>query len=150
MVALTTARSKCAGRERVTAAGNNDGGHLDALADSEDPHADLIRLVERYRGFIRENPVLSQVMFSRPFSDFDPSQSELQAGAAVRDFIVRHVGRCTEAGLLHGDEQDIAHVLVALIQGLAVAENARRLGSTRLSIERRWSLGLTAVLDGLR
>jgi AcrR family transcriptional regulator len=122
---------------------------LDGLAESEDPRADLIELVATYRRFVRKNPVLAQVMFSRPFTDFDPSDSELRASGSVRSLIVERVRRCIDAGLLHGDETDIAHVLVALTQGLAMAESSRRLGSTSESIERRWSLALDGILNGL-
>jgi hypothetical protein len=93
--------------------------------------------------------VLSQLMFSRPFADFDPSQSEQEAGAAVRTFIVERVRRAIDAGHLRGDATDVAHVLVALVQGLVAAENAERLGSTPASIDRRWSLAVNAMLDGL-
>src|ERR1700730_2560910 len=40
------------------------------LGDSEDPRSGLVALLARYRGFIRENQVLSEVMLSRPFTDF--------------------------------------------------------------------------------
>ncbi len=122
---------------------------LETLADSDDSRSDLIRLVEIYRNFIRENPVLSEVMFSRPFTDFEPGPSELEASSSVRIFIVERVRRCIDAGILHGDETDIAHVLVSLLQGLAAAENARRLGTSHESIDRRWGLAVNAVLDGL-
>jgi AcrR family transcriptional regulator len=123
-------------------------GCLDNLIDSDDPRADLVRLMEIYRSFIKGNPVLAQVMFSRPFSDFEPSESEVQAGSSVRVFIVERVRRCTETGALRGDATDIAHVLVALVLGLVAAENAKRLGTTQSSVDRRWSLALDAVLDG--
>jgi hypothetical protein len=67
----------------------------------------------------------------------------------VRAFIVERVRRAIDAGILHGDETDVAHVLVALVQGLVAAENTERLGSTPASIDRRWSLAVNAVLDGL-
>jgi AcrR family transcriptional regulator len=122
---------------------------LDALPETEDPRADLLGLAEIYRGFIRAHPVLAQVMFSRPFADFDPSASELQAGASVRTFIVERVQRAIDAGVLHGEATDLAHVLVAVVQGLVIAENAQRLGSTQESIDRRWALAVNAVVDGL-
>jgi hypothetical protein len=56
---------------------------------------------------------------------------------------------CIDAGVLAGDPVDVAHALVALTQGLAAAETARRLGTSRRSIDRRWHLALTALLDGL-
>jgi AcrR family transcriptional regulator len=123
---------------------------LDTLDDSGDPRADLVRLVEIYRGFLGANPELSQVMFSRPFLDFEPGPSELRATSSVRTFIVERVRRAVDAGVLHGDETDIAHALVALVQGLAAAEQARRLGTSRASIQRRWTLATNALLDGLR
>src|ERR1017187_1492860 len=123
--------------------------NLEKLADSDQPRSDLVTLVELYRGFIRENRVLSEVMFSRPFMDFEPGESDLEASSSVRIFIIERVRRCIDAGLLCGDETDIAHTLVALTQGLAAAENARRLGSTQASIDRRWALAINALLDGL-
>ncbi len=123
--------------------------YLEALPDSGDPRADLVELVELYRKFIRENQILSQVMFSRPFLDFDPGPSEIEASGSVRIFIVERVRRCIDAGHLRGEETDIAHVLVALIQGLAAAENARRLGTSQESIDRRWALATEALLGGL-
>jgi|HubBroStandDraft_6_1064221.scaffolds.fasta_scaffold550608_2 AcrR family transcriptional regulator len=122
---------------------------LDALPHAEDPRAELVALAGAYRCFIREHPVLTQLMFSRPFADFDPSDDELQAGASVRLFIVERVRRAIQAGALHGEETDLAHVLVALVQGLVAAENAERLGSTPRSIDRRWTLAINAMLDGL-
>ena len=59
----------------------------------------------------------------------------------MRVLIVGDVSRCIEAGVLRGDATDIAHVLVALTQGLAAAESSRRLGSSDESIDRRWEAG---------
>jgi AcrR family transcriptional regulator len=121
---------------------------LDTLGDSDDTRADLVRLVEIYRGFLRANPELSQVMFSRPFLDFEPGPAELRATSSVRTFIVERVRRAVDAGVLYGDETDLAHALVSLVQGLAAAEQARRLGTSRASIQRRWALAVNALLDG--
>src|SRR5215470_14278693 len=87
---------------------------FDRLEEGADPRADLVRVIETLRAFVRENPVLSEVMFSRPFADFDPGPSDLEAGAAVRRFVVGRVRRCIDAGVLAGDETDIAHVLVSM------------------------------------
>jgi AcrR family transcriptional regulator len=123
--------------------------HFDQLAESGDPRADLVCVIEAFRGFARGNPVLAEVMFSRPFADFDPGPDELRAGSAVREFIVGRVRRCTDAGILDGDDTDIAHVLVALAQGLAAQESAGWLGTSQASRDRRWDLAIRAVLDGL-
>ncbi len=67
----------------------------------------------------------------------------------MRTFILAQVRRCIDAGLLHGDQTDLAHVYVATVQGLAMAEGARRLGSSRKAIDRRFDLAIEALLDGL-
>ncbi|REE96827.1 TetR/AcrR family transcriptional regulator [Thermomonospora umbrina] len=124
--------------------------HFDRLAATDDPRADLLALAAAFREFLCGNPVLSQVMYARPFADFDPTPSELRASASVREFVVERVARCVRAGALTGDVTDIAHAFVALVQGLAAAENAGRLGTSAGSVERRWTLALRALLDGLR
>ena len=124
-------------------------GRLGAPAGSGAPLADLISVIEILREFVRDNPVLAQVMFSRPFADFDPGPAELQAGSAVRELIVARVRRCTDAGVLAGRDADIAHVLLALVQGLAAQEAAGWLGTSRASVDRRWELATGAVLRGL-
>jgi AcrR family transcriptional regulator len=122
---------------------------LEGVPTSADPRADLVELGARYRHFVRTNPVLAELMFSRPFTDFEPGPAERRASGSVRTLIVARIRRCTSAGVLKGDDTDIAHAFVSLIQGLAAAENARRLGTTRESIDRRWTLALTALLTGL-
>ena len=123
--------------------------YFDRIGESGDPRRDLTLLVASYRRFLRDHPVLAHVMFSRPFADFDPGPAERAAGSAVRELIVARVQRWIDAGALAGDATDIAHVLVAMTQGLAAAELAARLGTSPASIDRRWSLAVTALLDGL-
>jgi AcrR family transcriptional regulator len=120
-----------------------------ALPVSADPRADLAAVIHAFRDFARANPVLAQLMFSRPFADFDPGPAERTAGPAVREFVVGRVRRCTDAGLLRGDSTDIAHVLVALAQGLAAQEGGGWLGTSARSRARRWELAIGAVLGGL-
>ncbi|GAA5061283.1 AcrR family transcriptional regulator [Thermocatellispora tengchongensis] len=122
---------------------------LGEVPETADPRADLERLAEVYRAFLRENPVLAAVMFSRPFADFDPGPAEIEAGGSVRAFVVARVRRAAEAGVLAGDPVDAAHVLVALVQGMAAAELTHRLGTSEESVDRRWALAVRAVLDGL-
>ncbi len=98
---------------------------------------------------MRENPVLAEVMFSRPFVDFGPGPAELAAGAFVRELVVARVQRVVDTGLIEGDVTDIAHVLLALAQGLSAQERAGLLGTSRASRDRRWSLAFDAALAGL-
>ena len=123
--------------------------YLDEVPATRDPRSDLIALAGAYRRFAGDNPILLDVMFSRPFADFDPAPAEAQAGRAVREFVVDHVQRAIDAGVLAGDATDNAHVLLAITLGLADAENASRLGTSRASVDRRWALGIESALDGL-
>jgi AcrR family transcriptional regulator len=122
---------------------------LQQVEPTADDRADLVSLVSVLRTFARDNPALADLMFSRPFAEFDPGPSERQAGADVREFIVGRVRRCIEAGVLEGQPTDIAHVLLAVSQGLALQETAGWLGSSRASMDRRWRLAVEAVLRGL-
>jgi AcrR family transcriptional regulator len=122
---------------------------FDEIAETADPRADLARVLQTFRAFLRANPVLSELMFLRRFTDFDPGPADREAGSAVREFIVGHVRRCIDAGALAGDATDIAHALVALVQGLAATEIAGWLGTSKASVERRWTLAIEAMLAGL-
>jgi AcrR family transcriptional regulator len=125
------------------------GTRLGELGESGDPRADLLAAIGVFREFARDNPVLAEVMFSRPFADFQPGPDEVRAGGTVREFIVGRVRRCVDAGLLAGDPTDIAHVLLAAAQGLSAQETAGWLGTSQASVDRRWALGIRAMLDGL-
>lgn len=122
---------------------------FDRLEESDDRGLDLARVIEVFRVFLRENPVLADVMFSRPFADFDPGPAELRAGAAVREFIVARVRRAIDVGIVSGDETDVAHVLMALAQGMAAQETAGWLGTSEASVDRRWDVAVRVVLNGL-
>jgi AcrR family transcriptional regulator len=126
------------------------GDALAALPPADDPLEALERLAEDYRKFVRANPVLAQVMFARPFADFDPTTAEHKAGVKVRKLFVERVQAAVDAGLIAGDPTDIALVFFALLDGLGAAENARRLGSSRASVDRRWSLGIAALFAGVK
>jgi AcrR family transcriptional regulator len=126
------------------------GDALAALAPADDPLAALERLAEGYRTFVVANPVLAQVMFSQPFADFDPTTAEDKAGVKVRRIFVERVRAAVDAGRIAGDPTDIALVFFGLLHGLAAAESAHRLGSSPASVDRRWNLGITALLAGLR
>ena len=121
---------------------------LGELRETGDPVADLWSLATTYRRFIRSNRELAEVMFSRPFTDFSAGPDELAATSSVRVLIVGRIRRCIDAGRLRGDETDVAHVFVAVIQGMAFAEAAGRLGTSTESIERRWRLAISTTLNG--
>ena len=124
------------------------GRQLLDVPETDDAVADVQRLIPVFRQFCRDYPALARVMFSRPFQDFDPDPEELAASPSVREIFVGRIKRCIDAGLLTGEPVDIAHVLLALAQGLAVQEGGRWLGKSKASVNRRWEVGVTAILRG--
>lgn len=125
------------------------GDDLAALPATDDPLGALRHLAEAFRHFVVANPVLAEIMFSRPFTDFDPTQDEDRAGVKVRKIFVHHIRTAVDAGLFAADPTDIAHVFFAYVQGIAAAESAHRLGGSKQSVDRRWRLGLDALIAGL-
>jgi len=121
---------------------------LEALTLGADVRTDLTDAVVLLRAFVRDNPSLAEVMFTRPFADYSPGPDEMRATAPVRELFVGRVRRCIDAGVLAGDANDIAHVLLALALGLAAQETAGWLGSSRASRDRRWALAISAALAG--
>ena len=122
---------------------------LSGSRESDDPLSDLWAVAASYRTFVRNNRDLAEVMFSRPFTDFAPGPDEMAATASVRILVVDRLRRCIDARRLQGDETDLAHVFVSLVQGLAFAEAAGRLGTSTESVERRWRLAMAALLNGV-
>ncbi len=124
------------------------GRALAEVTETADPIGDLERVIPVFRRFCLDYPALARVMFSRPFQDFDPGHAEQAAAPSVREILIGKIRRCVDAGLLAGDATDIAHVLLALAQGLAVQEGGRWLGTSPVSVDRRWEVGVTALLRG--
>lgn len=122
---------------------------LGELGATDDPRADMVAVIPVLREFAQDNPALAGLMFARQFAEFDPGPSERQAGAAVREFIVARVRRCIDAGIISGDPADIAHILLAVAQGLILQETAGWLGTSSASMNRRWNLATAALVNGL-
>ena len=56
------------------------GSELAKVPHTDDPLNDLERLVPVFRLFCRACPRLAQVMFSRPFADFEPAPTNWRRG----------------------------------------------------------------------
>lgn len=126
------------------------GERLATLEPGDDCRRDLDDVVAAVRAFARENTVLFAVMFARPFADFEPGPQEVAAAMTVRRCVTDRVRRCVDAGLLRGDATDLAHVVLALVQGLWAQEAAGWLGRSRASIDRRWTVAIDVLLDDPR
>src|SRR5258708_37149163 len=87
-------------------------GLLERAVRAADRAAALRETIAALRAFLRDEAVLSQVMFGRPFADFDPGPDELAAGAAGRGFLIDRVPRAVQARGLAGGPAAIAHRLV--------------------------------------
>ena len=126
------------------------GTSFRACESTGDARQDLLDLASAFRRFANENPVMFELMFANPFTDFAPGPSEVDAGQSVAAEIVKRIKACIEAGLLEGDAIDIAHVLMSTCHGLAAAESTGRLGGTRKATDRRWRLAVDSMVQGLR
>ena len=124
------------------------GQHLAALAATNDAMADLRATLRTVGRFTEDRPALAELMFSRPFAHFDPSEHDRAAGAQVREAIAGPTRRAVAAGQLGGNPDDLAHVLLAVVQGLALQQRAGWLGTSAASRRRRWELGLNMVIAG--
>jgi AcrR family transcriptional regulator len=124
------------------------GRELATVPATDDPLADVAAIASAFRRFCVQRPALAQVMFTRPFASFDPSPEDVAAGTAVRELIIARIKRCIDAGLMVGSPTDIGHVLLALVQGLAVQEAGGGLGNSAPSVNRRWEIGVKTLLRG--
>ncbi len=122
---------------------------LEALPVSADPREDLETTLGALRRFVTEHRALAQVMFSRPLGDIDLWLVPNSADRAILRLVRARVRRCVDAGVIAGDQTDVAHGLIALAQGLAGQEVNGGLGRSKVSSDRRWSITVRAVLDGL-
>jgi AcrR family transcriptional regulator len=125
------------------------GDQLAEVAPAADPLEALRRVCESFRQFVLANPVLAQTMFARPFVDFAPTAEDNKAGLRVSKVFVQHTRTAIAAGELAGDPTDVAHLFFAFAEGLAAAESAHRLGGSKAAVDRRWRLGLDALIAGL-
>lgn len=123
---------------------------VDSVATTPDPEADVFATLAAVRRFGLDRPMLYELMFSRPFTEFRPGPDDHTAARRLYRTVMERVDRCLSSGVLAGDRVDIAQVLIAANRGLIAAELAGILGSTPASRQRRWSLGAHAVFAGLR
>ncbi len=123
---------------------------VESVPITPDPEADLVSTFAATRRFALGRPMLFELMFARPFAEFQPGSGDQAAAAVVYRTVMSRVDRCLEGGVLSGDRVDVAQVLIATNRGLIAAELAGILASTPASCERRWALGMRSMMAGLR
>lgn len=122
---------------------------LEQVAATADPRADVVAILGHARSFAIENPMLFEVMYSRPVGEFSPEPEDLRAARRIYDLVMQRVTRWLTATGASAEPVDAAHALIALNRGLIDAELAGMLGRSKASRERRRRLALSALLDGL-
>jgi len=123
---------------------------LAAVEPAGDSRLDVMAVFDTTRRFARESPMLFEVMFARPFSEFEPDPEDYEAAKQIHSHVVERV-----AALLGttGTDQvtvDGAHALVALDRGLISMELSGMLGGSPDSVERRRAIALEATINGLQ
>lgn len=122
---------------------------LGRVHEADDPAQAVLDLALAVRTFASRHRHLYEVMFSRPFAEFDPDLDDQRAAAVIYNIVVQRVTRLFVPTPSRGAAKDAAIGLFALIQGLVSLEAAGLLGSSAESAERRWRAAVTAMLRGV-
>lgn len=122
---------------------------LAAVPPSGDPHSDLMALFDTTRRFALGSPMLFEVMFARPFTEFEPDPKDFEAAEQIYSEVIRRVAALLDTKETDQVTVDAAHALVALDRGLIAAELSGTLGRSPESVERRRTIALTATIVGL-
>jgi AcrR family transcriptional regulator len=89
---------------------------------TDDPLADLRRAANCYRDSAVANATHYMVMFGGAVPGFEPSDASHDLAHAAFDGLVAKVARCTDAGVLDGEPDQIAELLWGSIHGLVMLE----------------------------
>jgi AcrR family transcriptional regulator len=120
-----------------------------SVPTTNDPRHDLVALLDASRAFAVARPMLFEVMYARPFAEFDPSAEELEIGNDIYRLSVKAVGRWLRSEDSTMSPTAAAHVLVATHRGLVATELAGLLGRSTATRRQRYALGVDTVLAGL-
>lgn len=122
---------------------------LDSLPRDTDARHDVVAVLEATRAFAVELPMLFDVMFARPFAEFDPTPADFDAAARIHACVIGRVAAWSRTTTRARATIDAAHALVALNRGLISSELSGLLGSSAAIRHRRRSLAIDSTLDGL-
>jgi AcrR family transcriptional regulator len=117
---------------------------------TSNPVVDLIALGQAFRGSALANPHLYDLMFERPFPEFQPAEQNATTALGTFKALVDAVQRCLDAGLVGGgDALQLALFLFGQVHGLTGLELKGWLGS-REQADGIWDLVLRITFEGLR
>ena len=120
-----------------------------ALEPTGDPRSDLEALLGVTRQFARDRPMLFDLMFGRPFEEFDPLTAHSDVASSLYR---RSMGAVTVWLASIGSDMDpklAAELLIATHRGLIAAELAGTLGRSPASRTSKYRAGVNVVLAGL-
>lgn len=123
--------------------------NLEHLEESGDAEADLVASLAASRAFAIEFPMLFEVMYARPFLEFEPTAIDMESATRIYSHVINRVASVVEDSKTSTRTVDAAHALIAINRGLIAAELSGLLGQSLESISRRRTLAISATLAGL-
>jgi AcrR family transcriptional regulator len=127
------------------------GAHLDAVAATDDPLADILALGRAYRASALADPHLYTVMFGSPVPGFVPTAEDWARAEATFTRLLDAVRRAVAAGLLRAiDPGLISTALWANVHGLVSLELRNALPGQAGATAEVFEAALRATLDGWR
>jgi AcrR family transcriptional regulator len=121
-----------------------------ALEPTGDPRTDLEALLGVTRRFALDRPMLFDLMFGRPFEEFDPSTADSDVAMAIYRRAMRAVSAWLGSIGSAMAPKLAAELLIATHRGLIAAELAGTLGRTPTTRDSKYRAGVDVVLAGLR
>lgn len=121
---------------------------LGSLEPSDDAADDLRELFKAMRRFAKKHPHLFEVMFARPFDEFEPGVDGVEPVQSLFSVVVDRVSRWLRQADSPSDPADVSRVLVSATRGLISEDTAWVVGSTPVSRDRRWDLAFDALMAG--
>lgn len=120
-----------------------------AMKQTEDSARDVKELFHETRRFARKRPHLFEVMFSRPFEDFEPASAGSDPARSYLAVVVARVTRWLDEVDSSADPVDVSRVLISSGRGLIIDDSSLVLGSSRASRNRQWELSFDALMAGI-